>query len=289
LLKEFKIQLEPEPGKYGTGVFRFYNHHINELDPVLTDDDKNRLKELITGSVLKFNPAQYGLKIIEEHEGGGSKTYTSSEVAHMFGDALIAAKHLGIDVSPYRSNIALHIPFAYDNELKITFELVKDFTYDELVPVIAIYKEKNTDLWRHQPESFIDLVQRYHLTEAVSVLKDFVKEASFRVHTRNEALQVADSLIPDPVFLQEVFDLYVNSDKDNEKDIAYTANGILITSHAKREAVIWRIEQIKQRAVAFTTPRSGAIGRVIVVMLMACASKTVSIASSEPGWPFDCT
>lgn len=261
-LKEFKIQLEPEPGKYGTGVFRFYNQHINELDPVLSDDDKNRLKELITGSVLKFNPAQYGLKIIEEHEGGGSKTYTSSEVAHMFGDALIAAKHLGIDVSPYRSNIALHIPFAYDNELKITFELVKDFTYDELVPVIAIYKEKNTDLWRHQPESFIDLVQRYHLTEAVSVLKDFVKEASFRVHTRNEALQVADSLIPDPIFLQEVFDLYVNSNNDNEKDIAYTANGILITSHAKREAVIWRIEQIKQRAVAFTTPRSGQVHNV---------------------------
>jgi hypothetical protein len=109
-------------------VFRFYNDYQKDLDPLLNDDDKNRFKELITESVLKFNPAEHGLKILEEHTGGGSKTYTSSEVAHVFGDAFIAAKNLGIDITPYRSNVALHIPFAYDNELRETFDLIKDFT-----------------------------------------------------------------------------------------------------------------------------------------------------------------
>lgn len=262
ILKQFRTQLQPEPGKYITGVFRFYNDHLNDLSPLLTDDDINRFKELITGSVLKFNPAEHGLKILEEHTGGGSKTYTSSEVAHVFGDALISAKNLGIDITPYRSNIALHIPFAYDHELKETFELVKDFTPAELVPVMAIYKEKNTDLWRHQPESFIDLVQRYHLVEAASILKDFVKEQSFRIYTRNEALEVADSLIPDTLFLQEIFDQYINSKKLEEKDIAYVANSLLITSHAKKEAVLWRLEEIKKRATAYITPRSGGVHNV---------------------------
>lgn len=47
---------------------------------------------------------------------------------------------MGIDITPYRQNIALHIPFAYHNELEGIFELIKDFTSAELAPVVEIYK-----------------------------------------------------------------------------------------------------------------------------------------------------
>jgi guanylate kinase len=259
ILKEFRTSLEPTPGQYMTSVFHYYVNSAELLDTLMDDNDRTRLMELVTGSVLKFNPAEHGLTIQSQHNdgNGGTKTYTSSQIAHMFGDALLAAQRLGIDVTPYRSNIALHIPFAYDNELKATFEMIKDFTQAELEPVIQIYRERKTDLWRHQPESFIDLVQTYHLTQAVPILKDFIKETEFRSYVRIEALKVTDSLMPDADFLWEIFNLYISSSDEKEKDIAYAANGLLITAHTDSNAVDWRLEEIKNRIFAFTSPRSG--------------------------------
>jgi len=259
VLKDFRHQLEPAPDQFMTGVFSTYIHYANEIEPLLTDEDRKRFVKLITEYTLAHNPAQHGLTINSEHEDGGSKSYTSSEIAHRFGDALLAAKLLGIDITPYRANIALHIPFAYDSELTATFELIKDFTPAELAPVIAIYKERNSDLWRHQPESFIHTVERYHVIDAIIVLRQFVKERKFRAYTRREALRVAESLSPDANFLNEIFNMYIGSDTKEEKEIAYTANGLLITVYGEPDAVIWRLDQVKNRVITFTVPRSGQV------------------------------
>ena len=257
ILKDFQHYLEPSPGKYTTGVFDYYNHHFKELDPLLSDKEKDRFKKLITDEVFKHNPAAHGLTITEEHNGGGTKTYTTSQIVHLFGEAILAAKHLEMDVASYRSNIALYIPFAYHNELEALFELIKDFTPTELASVVAIYKDKNTDLWRHQPESFIKIVERYHVIDAVSVLREFVKETRFSAYTRQQALQATESLSSDSGFLKEIFNLYIDSEKSEEKEIAYAANGLLITAHGDKEALTWRLSEIKKRATTFTPPHSG--------------------------------
>jgi hypothetical protein len=256
-LKEFRNYLEPAPGQYITGVFNYYVTNADKLNPLMEKKDKKRLKELIINEALKHNPAAHGLKIETEHEDGSSARYTASRVAQTFGDAFLAAKKLGIDITPYRQNIALHIPFAYPNELEGIFELIKDFTSTELAPVVEIYKGKNTDLWRHRPESFINLVERYHIVDAVPVLREFVREEKFNEYQRKEALQVAVILSPDITFLKEIFNKYINSDKEDDKQIAYTANGLLITLHADKEAISWRLKEIKNRAIAFVRPQSG--------------------------------
>jgi hypothetical protein len=258
ILKEFKKLLQPIKGKYSKGVFRYYIDNAEQLDS-MPKNCKERLIKLITGSVLNQNPAIHGLIIESEHgdENGGTKTFTANEIAFIFGDAIRAAQRLGINVEPYRLNIALFIPFAHSDELEVIFNMIENFTLDELEPVVAIYRDKKTDLWRHQPESFIDLVQRYHLIEASSLLKNFVKEPLFRIYTRNKALQIAESIMPDAEFLREVFSLYVNNGNDKEKEIAHIANGLLITAHGAADAITWRLEKIKERAFSFIMPRSG--------------------------------
>ena len=123
--------------------------------------------------------------------------------------------------------------------------------------MVEIYKGRTSDLWRHRPESFINLVERYHIVDAVSVLQEFVKEPKFNTYKRKEALQVTAALSPDPAFLKDIFARYINSDKEDDKQVAYTANGLLITLHADKEAVAWRLEEIKNRAIAFVRPPSG--------------------------------
>lgn len=258
-LSEFRRYLEPAPNQYMAGVFNYYVTHADKLDPLLESADKERLTKLITEEALRHNPATFGLTIEEEHDNGSSARYTSSQVAHIFGDALLAAKRLGIDITPYRSNIALHIPFAYHNELEGIFDLIKDFTSAELAPVIEIYKTRNTDLWRHMPESFIKLVERFNVTEAVPILHQFVTETNFNAYRKNEAMRVAAVLSPDASFLKMVFDKYITSKSEEEKGIAYTANGLLITIYGDKDAINWRLSEIKNRAVAFVMPRSGQV------------------------------
>jgi len=266
MLDEFRTHLNSAPGKYSTGVFHYYIHSNEKLDSLLENKDRDRFRELITGSVLKFNPAEHGLTIQSQHhdqDGGGTKTYRSSQIAYMFGDALLSAQKIGgVDLTPFRKNIALYMPFAYNNQLSAIFEMIPDFTQEELAPVIQIYKDRETDLWRHQPESFINLVQKYHLSEALPILKSFVKESTFRSFLRCEALRVIDSLIPDKEFLEEVFELYIESENEREREIAHVANGLLITNHGDKKAVTWRIEEIIARAFPFISPVSGHVHTV---------------------------
>jgi len=245
IINEFKTKLQiPGTDRYWTDVFSYYVENVDVLKGQLLTRDNIKFQKLIK-NILSRNPAEYGLTIDSEHEG--SKTYTSSEVAHIFSSVLEASKYLGMDIQPYRKNIALNIPFSHDSELIKIFELIKDFTKSELDPVIDIYRTRHSDLWRHKPESLIELVRKYNLIEAVDIVRDFVKEDIFQPYLRVEALEVVDFLVPDELFLKEIFSIY----KDKEDDIALKANALLVVSHGNTEAIKWRLNEIKKRVFTF--------------------------------------
>jgi hypothetical protein len=141
------------------------------------------------------------------------------------------------------------------------FELVPDFTPEEINPVIGIYAERNTDLWRWQPDAFTEAAEKYNLVRAAPILRDFVRESRFREHDRIEALSVAESLQSDATFLRDTFNTYIASEDSSEQNIAAAANTLLITKHADPEAVNWRLEQVKSRATA--NPREHGAGVVV--------------------------
>ena len=250
LLKEFRVLLEPEAGKFSYSVFDFYNDHKDKLDLLITEDERNRLKQLITGTIFKFiDPAKHELIITAT--GDGSHTYTTSGGIHTFGHALETARHLKIDITDFRQHIIDFIPFAYSDALSVIFELIKDVSPAEMAGVISVYQNHESDLWRHMPSSFVDAVERYHLSQAAPLLKQFVKEPAWEGYVRENSLKVGESLIPDPTFLKEIEKLYRGSVDKQEKKLADIANQLLIVNHGDRAAIQWRVAEIVRRAVAY--------------------------------------
>jgi hypothetical protein len=253
-LHEFRALLRPEPG-FSTNVFAFYNRHASEPGPRLSAEDRARIVDLLTNTIFKINPLEHELTITEEQ--GGSRTYRMSSTVHIFGEALTTARDIGFDVRPFRQQILNYILFAYTGELRAIFELFTNIQQSEMTGILKIYKERTSDLWRHQPGSLTDAAEQYHVTAAAPILRDFVTEPQFDSHVRQRALVVGDSLAPDLDFLKKIFTDYKSSSEASESALALVANGLLITAHLNREAVEWRLAQIVDRAVGFIQP-SGA-------------------------------
>ena len=250
LLQEFRTLLEPEKGKYSNNVFDFYKDHADTLDPLLTDDDKKRVFELLSGTVFKFmDPGKFDLTITAQHDG--SKTFSTASAIYIFGDALVAAKRLGFDTAPYRQQVINLIPFAYTEQLRVIFDLVPDIKPEEMTRVFEVYTEKKSDLWRHMPQSFVEAVKQYHITAAAPILKGIITEPLIEKYVREEALPVYDSLVSDAPFLKEVFEKYKASEDQGERKLAHIANGLLITSHADADAIRWRLKEIVDRVGPF--------------------------------------
>lgn len=259
-ITEFRRALEPSPGMYMNRVFHDYNSAADKLEELMNETDRERFDRLIREEALRHDPAVRGLTINSETDGGASRNYTTSGAAIIFGDALVAAKRRGIDITPYRANIARFIPFAHNEELKTVFELVPDFTPDEINPMVYIYNDRDTDLWRWQPDALIEAAGNYNLVNAAPILRDFVRESRFRKYDREEALSTAESLRPDAAFLREIFAEYSGSTNEDEKSIAASANGLLITKYSDVDAINWRLQQLKDRVgESPRRPRSGVV------------------------------
>jgi hypothetical protein len=252
-LHKLRALLEPEPGKWSLDVFRFYNDRGDELDAQLTEDDRSRLKELLSETVFKFtNPGAYDVTI--KDAGEHSKTITTNSLVHVFGDALVTAKSLGLDLTPYRARIISLIPFVSGDRLKTIFEIVRELKPGELSSVIEVYRSRHSDLWRYNPDSFVNAVEQYHVTDAVPVLRGFIFEDALEKYVRREALRVLDSIAPDAAFLTEVVEKYGESTDTAEEELTAVANGLLITNHANRGAIQWRLQTVVERAAAFVLP-----------------------------------
>lgn len=249
LYTKFRFKLEPEQGKYYQDVFEFYLNNKDTLAPLITTNEKDRLKSLIEGSVFeKFDPGEQDLKITAEK--GEGRSYEINSWIHIFGDCVKVASELGFDVIKYRKRIINYVPFAYSKHLDAIFSLVKDVQPDEIKSLLAVYKRKRSDLWRFMPDSFIRASQRYVIKEAVPVLREFVKQNDFSIYDRISALKTTEFLSPDAGFLKKVFERY----QEEQKKLAEKANEFLIENHKYEEAISWRFDELIKRAFPFKEP-----------------------------------
>lgn len=252
MLKKLRTLLEPDPGKYNQGVFRFFNHNFKDLNPLLLEQDRKRLMELLTETVFKFlDPIKANVTITREEKNSRSFSYSAN--MPLFGDAILTAKLLGLDITPYRQKFIDFIPFAVDNDLKTIFELVRSIQPNEMASVLAIYKDRKSDLWRHQPQSFVDAVEHYHIVGAVGVLKEIVDEPAYDQYTRRRALIVIDSITSDAEYLRQLFVQYEQA-SDDDRELANIANTLLISSHIDAPSIRWRLKEIVKRSMPFTEP-----------------------------------
>jgi hypothetical protein len=251
ILDEFRAHLEPAPEQFSMGLFAFYLDHAKELDPIISSENKSRLTLLITGSVLnKIDPIEYDLTATDERPGYIA-SYSISNNIPLFGDALRVADHLDVDVGQFRKRIINYIPFAYGDHLRSIFNLIDHITPSEMTPVLGIYKQQKSDLWRHMPSNLIDAVERYHIVDAVPVLRAFAQESAFPAYVRERAMTVVESLAPDKQFLKETVASYQSSTDPQDAAVATTALDLLITGHSDPVAIREKLRMVIERASPF--------------------------------------
>ncbi len=247
--RDFQRKLLPSPDVFMEDVFEFYDRNSEAIDKKITDAEKERLIKLVTDSVFdKFDPAVQKVKITKEGDGG--KTYETHFWIHIFGDCLLVAQKLKIDVSKYRSKIISYIPFAYHEHLKAIFVLVKDIKPAESKCLLKVYTNRNSDLWRHTPGNLIEVSQQYVIIEAVPILREFVHREEFPIYERISTLEASEGIIPDKHFLRSVFKRYLKT----QKKLAEKANKLLIEKHKDQKAIHWMFEQIQKSAFTFIEP-----------------------------------
>jgi len=255
LYTKFRFKLEPEQGKYYPDVFEFYLNNKDMLDPLITTNEKDRLKSLIEDSVFeKFDPG--GQDLIFTSKNGSSRSYETHSWIHIFGDCIQIANGLNLDIAKYRKRILNYVPFAYSEHLEAIFSLVKDVQPDVIESLLTVYERKRSDLWRFMPDSFIRASERYVIKGAVPVLREFVKQNDFSIYDRISALNTSEFLKPDASFLKEVFIQYIK-DKKKLWGLAEKANELLIENHKEGEAISWRFDELIKRAFPFKEPIGG--------------------------------
>ncbi len=256
---EFKKLLDPGGQQYSTGVFAFYLKYSKDLDPLLSSENRMRLAYLIKGSVFKsIDPKDYDLTVTKEDQGH-TTTFSLSSNISLFSDALRVADHLSIDLTEYRQRIINFIPFAYGSDLRAIFRLATNITATELTPVIEIYRDHRSDLWRHMPGNLVEAVEQNHVIDAASLLQVFVKESTFSSDIRRRALAVADSLVSDENFLKQIASAYQDSTDPNEATVAEAAINLLITRYSDPNAIRQKLRAVVERAAPFNQPTQAHI------------------------------
>lgn len=242
---DFKFKLQPEEGKYMNDVFTFFNHHYQEISLNLTDEDKARLSELLTGSIFsKFDPGEHGVVDSNDHQ-----THTMHSWISIFGDSIQSAHILGLDVSEYKARIINYIPFAFEQkELEAIFSLTGEIASADLEPLIERYRNRSDDTWRYHPSAFLQAVQKYKFVNALPVLKEFVDEKELSIYDRIASMKAISGITKDKAYIQEVSKKYINTD---DKKLGEEANSLLISEFQDESAIEWRIQELKARAFTF--------------------------------------
>jgi hypothetical protein len=256
VLSEFKTLLEPAPGQYSPAVFAFYLQNAKIIEPSLIQQDRDRLLELVGGSVFSIiDPANYSLTAVEIQQGHAT-TYTVSGHIDVFGSALLVADRLRMDITKFRQRIINFIPFAYSDHLSAILRLCPDISVAELKAVIDTYIQHKSDLWRHQPGSFIYVVERHHIKAAVPVLQMMARESQLSASTRIQAMIVAESLAPDKLFLQKLANNSGSESQTANEGVIDPSVGLLIAIHSDPTAIRRRLSEILTRVMPFV-PVSG--------------------------------
>lgn len=240
--------------RYYPRIFSQYVSQQVVIDQFICDIDKEKLKKLNLKFLTDLNPLNSGLVFNTENQ------YTVLDYILDYGEAIECAMLLGLDIANCRQNIINYIPFAYRNHLDSIFALTGNLSSDELEPVINVYLKKTDDLWRFMPENLLELIERYNIKEAETILEDFVISSVFRSSSdfyRVKALNLLNSLKKNKQYLRDIFHKYISLDK--EKFIAFESNKILISEYQDVEALNWRVDEIYKREFPLVNGKSGYV------------------------------
>lgn len=256
--EEFKYELEPNPhtDEYYITVFSFYKHNKENIINFITDAELERLRYLID----KYfeNNSFEDIHISRKPNGENAFTINVSNVVPIIGDILSLLKDdkLQIDYQNYRHKILDFLPFILSNHnCSEIFELFPDITEEEQEKIINFYTvDRNDDTFITNIQNLFAAIRQYNLRKSDSILKKVIldEKNQFEDYIKAEALELLNDINPNYNFYKKVFKKLIEN--ENNK-IADKANAYLITSENphQKEAIIWRIEELKKRIFSLSS------------------------------------
>jgi hypothetical protein len=261
--EELKKQLEPVKGKFNPNVFRYFCDNYEDLKEEITDKEKERLKELIIGTVLeKWDPKTIEVTIESKDSKAGTKSYTITSWAPIYGDALRAALLIDLkeEIQKYRESIINYIPFAYSQEEDAIKEILSSVSDSEIKYVNKVFLNKGKDTRYYSPSTYTYLIPQLLDKDSGSSSKEvylsFIEDPKLDGYVRVQAIEKLERCLSerDEEYLLKLFKKYLSSSDEKEVEIAEKANEFLISRFTNKAAIKWRFEQIKERMEPFIEP-----------------------------------
>ena len=253
LYEQFKYKLEPERGIYQNDVFEYVVKNYKKLIPLIKGNpkDKECLRHLIINEVFeRIDPCDYEVSITERDSRNMSISYSIDSSVVLFENSIRLARMLNIDVKDYRKKIISFIPYAINESLDDIFELIPNPSDDEINMLLNIYDTpRKDDLAEFHPYSFIKAYRQYKLISATSIIKGFIENDNISVSDKIYAIKAIGDNIDNKEYIQELFlRYYIENPKEELLSLAEQCNEILIEKYHDKEAILWRLNCIKERA-----------------------------------------
>ena len=90
--------------------------------------------------------------------------------------------------------------------------------------------------------TYLALCKRFNILESIGYLKNWLNDEHISEYDKGKVLETIEFLSPDSSFLKTIFNTH-------DVKIREKANELLITNYGDREAVKWRLEQLKGKKV----------------------------------------
>lgn len=196
-----------------------------------------------------FDPAQAVLKIHRDEGNLAQSAFNVSNFIWAYTDVVQFAAKTGQDISSYRHKFIALLAFTFNDDTEACLNLLGILSAEESAILINTFKDLSADRARFQPSNFIQAAKRFRLVEAVEIIDAIADQDEFDIYVRREALELSESLRPNKARLQQLFEKH--EDGSHEYSLKRMANGLLITKHNNRDAVMWLINRVKESASSF--------------------------------------
>jgi len=250
---EFRQKLEPKPNHYSTDVFQVYKSWKDILSPFLKSDDMLRMKQLLSDTIIKHFDFNKATVTIETN--GQSRTFHTSTMVPIYSDALPLFEEFGIPQESYRLQMVQFIPFCFNDQLrKKIFNMLGTLKEDEINWLVRFYSEpRKDDAKVANVESLFDSIQKFNISEGYVLLRNIVFDREYEPHQRFRAFSILSEKQIDSEFNYGVFQTYVDSTEETERNIGIKANELLIinSSSFQRSSIEWRMNQIISKPIEY--------------------------------------
>lgn len=283
--RQFQKHLSPpEKDQYHPQVFREYLDYKDKIEKRWTRPEKDRLLYLATINLEKTSPEK--IKVRYKNKETKSGEYTISSVAGYFSDVLKVIHQLNptlLKTAENRKKVVNFIPFAYSSDFKVIRDILDTITDEELAQLNTTMLDYDNDARYLVPATYVQFASTYpDLKSPKSVLMSFVADSKVSESDREYALRNLSSyLSPDDPKEKVFIRSYWNP--DIRIPLSDTANAVLISVFHDKDAIEWRLEEIKKSAKPFTRPEGGhSVGELEMELnYMAFAGPIINLADER--------